>query len=50
MNAGITGERMRVHFNEPIGDVTYRHAPDLHPVSVANHKAEGRVRCTAVHL
>lgn len=30
--------------------MTYRYAPDLHPVSVANHEAERRVSSTAVHL
>lgn len=31
-------------------DVTYRHVPDLHAVSVANHEAEGGVSSAAVHL
>lgn len=41
---------MRLHVYNPIRCVTYRYAPDLHPVSVANHEAERRVTSTAVHL
>lgn len=41
---------MSLQFSRPIRCVTYRYAPDLHPVTVANHEAERRVSSTAVHL
>jgi hypothetical protein len=29
---------------------THRYAPDLHPVCITNHEAEGRVTAATVHL
>lgn len=40
---------MRTQFYRP-RCVTYRYTPDLHPISVADHEAEGRVTGAAVHL
>lgn len=37
-------------FYRPGRGVTYRHAPDLHPVSVADHQAKRGVRGATVHL
>lgn len=56
-HAGTTGSRSNMdnvlvwpQSYRLIGCITHRYAPDLHPVSVANHEAEGRVGSTTVHL
>lgn len=33
-----------------MSSMTYWYTPDLHPVCVADHEAERRLRRTAVHL